>query len=162
MQAVDVQLVADFLEEPQLGLAQLAIGRAHVTGQRIGGFKQALGQGLAHKAQQGGDAVFVFEQIEYGLRDGLDPVRIIAREHRQVIDDALDRDQFRCADGRIRRGNGDHDRNQRVLRRQRWGGCVGDAHVKDSGLPIGARLLTLATRGNRKLAQMAVKCSAPT
>lgn len=36
MEAVDVELVADLLEHPELGLSQSAVRRGHVAGQRIG------------------------------------------------------------------------------------------------------------------------------
>jgi hypothetical protein len=94
VQAVDVQLFADLLQHAQLDLAQVAIGSGHVAGQRIGGFVQAFGQGVADQAEQGGKAVLIFEQIEHGLSDHADAVEVIGRKDWHVVDHALDGDKF--------------------------------------------------------------------
>ena len=59
VQAVDVQLVADFLEQAQLCLFQRAVGGGDVAGQRVGCLEQAFGQRLAHEAKERVAPVFL-------------------------------------------------------------------------------------------------------
>jgi hypothetical protein len=71
------------------------------------------------QAEQRVKTFLLLEQVEDGLADLAKPVLVIAGKHRQVADDALDRQQFRRAHLFVRRGYGDHHRNQRVLRGHR-------------------------------------------
>ena len=68
VQAVDIQLVADFFQQAQFGFLQGAIGGGHVAGQRIGGFKQSFGQVITDKSEQRIQTVLDAEQIKHGLR----------------------------------------------------------------------------------------------
>jgi len=63
VEAVDLQLLADFFQHAKLDLGMPAVGGDNVAGQGIGGLVQTLGQCLADQAEQGVEAVFLFERI---------------------------------------------------------------------------------------------------
>ena len=122
VQAVDVQLLPHLFQHPQFDLAQLAVGRGDVAGQGIGRLVQAFGQAVADQAEQGGEAVLLFEKVEHGLGDDADAVAVVGGENRHVVDHALDGDQFGGPHLFIGCGNGDHHGQQGILGRQRGEG----------------------------------------
>ena len=121
VEAVDGEFLADFLKHAQLNFLERAIRRSDVTGEGIGGFIQAFGQGIADQAEQGVEAIFFFKQVKNGLGDNADAVGVIGREDRHVIDHALNGNEFGGAHLLIGGGNGDHDGDESVLFGQRSG-----------------------------------------
>ena len=63
VQAVDVEFLADLFQHPQFDIFHRAVCRGHVAGQRIGGFMEAFGQAVADQAEEGGEAVFLFKEV---------------------------------------------------------------------------------------------------
>lgn len=116
VEAVDVEFLADFLEHAELDLAVPSVGGDHVAGERIGGLVEVLGQGLADQAEEGVEAVFLFEEIEDGAADAADAVGVVGGEDRHVVDHALDRHQLGCAHVLVRGGAGHHDGHEGILR----------------------------------------------
>jgi hypothetical protein len=51
-----------------------AVGGDDVAGQRVGGLEQAFGQGVADQAEEGVEAVFLFEKVKDRLADAADAV----------------------------------------------------------------------------------------
>ncbi len=125
MQPVDVQLIADFFEQAQFGLLQGAIGGGHITGQRIGGFKQMLGQVVADQAKERIQPLFLAKQVKDGLRHDVHPVEIVIGKNRQVVHCGFDFEQFGGADILVRGGDRDHDRDEAILRCEGMGGLLG-------------------------------------
>ena len=115
VQTVDIQLVTHFFKKPQLGLAQPAIRRRHIAGQRIRSLVQPLRQGITHQPEEGVQPVLFLEQIKHNLGHLFQAVAVITTENRQVIHDLLDRDQFCGSDRFIRCRYRDHNRDQCIL-----------------------------------------------
>lgn len=115
VEAVDLQLLADLFQHAELDLGVPPVSGDHVAGERIGGFVKALGQGLADQAEEGGEAVFLLEQVEHRAGDALDAVGVVGGEGGHVVDHAGDRHQLGGAHVLVRGGAGDHDGHKRVL-----------------------------------------------
>jgi hypothetical protein len=113
---VDVERVAQFLEEPQFRLQDGPVGRRHVAGDRVRRFPQPFGKRLVHEAEQRVEPVFVLEKLEHRLRHGPRAVRVVVTEDRQVVHDLLDLHQFGRADRLVRDRHGHHDGDKRILR----------------------------------------------
>ena len=115
VEAVDLQLFADLFQHAELDLGVPSVRRDHVAGEGIGGLVEALGQGLADQAEEGGEAVFFLEQVEHRAGDALDAVGVVGGEGGHVVDHAGDRHQLGGAHVLVRGGAGDHDGHKRVL-----------------------------------------------
>jgi hypothetical protein len=63
LEAVDVKLVAHFLEKPQLRLPDRPVGRRDVAGQRIGRLPQPVRQVLPHQPEQRVEPFFLGKEI---------------------------------------------------------------------------------------------------
>lgn len=144
VQPVDLQLLADLFQHAELDLGVAAVGGDHVAGQGIGGLVEALGQSLADQAEEGVEAVFLFEEVEHGSGDAADAVGVVGGEDRHVVDHAGDGHQLGRADVLVGGGTGDHDGDQRVLRGH--GGGVGHLRPHKG---FRGRLLTGGRGGNR-------------
>lgn len=116
VQPVDLQLLPDLFQHAELDLGVSAVRRDHVAGKRIGGLVKALGQGLADQAEEGVQAVFLFEQVEHRAADAADAVGVVGGEGGHVVDHAGDRHQLGGAHVLVRGGAGDHDGHEGVLR----------------------------------------------
>lgn len=116
MQPVDLQLFADLLQHAELDLGVAAVRRDHVAGERIGGLVEVLGQGLADQAEEGVEAVFLFEQVKDDAADAADAVGVVGGEGGHVVDHAGDRHKLGGAHVLVRGGAGDHDGHKGVLR----------------------------------------------
>ena len=143
-----LQLVAHLFQHPQFHLAQLAVGRDHVAGQRIGGLVQAFGQGVADQAEQGVEAVFLFDQVEDGLGRRCGCGRRRSRRRSAVVHDALDRHQFGVRIVLVRGGDGDHHAPRARPGGTGTGGYRALGRILRSAV-LRRRLLTPARRGNR-------------
>ena len=148
VQAVDVELVADFLEQAQLAFGQRAVGSGHVAGQRVGGLEELLGQVVAHQPEERIQPVLLTEEIEHHLRDAAHTVEVIVAEDGQVVHRDLDLDQFGGADFLVRGRDGDHDGHEAILGAERMGDRIG--HGGPFGISVlRCRILTLPPHGNR-------------
>lgn len=116
MQPVDVELIAQLFQEPQFAFVQRSIRRTHVTGQGIGRLVKPLRQVRADETKQRIKPIFDAEQVENGPRDHANPVHIVIRKNRQIVDGAFDFHQFGSADVFVRGGNGNHDGHKAILR----------------------------------------------
>lgn len=116
VQPVDLQLLADLFQHAELDLGVAAVGGDHVAGQRIGGFVEALGQGLADQAEEGVEAVFLFEEVKDDAADAADAVGVVGGKGGHVVDHPGDRHQLGGAHVLVRGGGGDHDGHEGVLR----------------------------------------------
>lgn len=115
VQPVDLQLLADLFQHAELDLGVPSVRGDHIAGQGIGGLVEALGEGLADQAEEGGEAVFFLEEIEHRAGDALDAVGVVGGEGGHVVDHAGDRHQLGGAHVLVRGGAGDHDGHKRVL-----------------------------------------------
>ena len=116
MQPVDLQFLADLFQHPKLYLRMAAVGGDDVAGQCVGSLEQALGEGGTDQAEEGVEAVFLFEQIKHRPADALDAVGVVGCEDRHVVDHAGDGHQLGGAHVFIRGGASHHDRHEGVLR----------------------------------------------
>src|SRR6056297_2255927 len=124
VQSVDIELVADFLPQPQFAVVERAVGGGHIAGNRIGGLIELRGQVVADQTEKRVKPVLDAEEIEHRLRHHPQPVEIIGGKDRQVVHRALDLDQFGGAHVLVRGGDGNHDRDETILRGQRVGDLV--------------------------------------
>ena len=136
VEAVEVELVADFLEQAQFGFLQLAVGGADVAGQRVGGLEEPLGQVVADQPEKRVQPVLLLEEVEDDLRGGVHPVDVIIGEDRQHVDGGLDLDQFGGADVLVRGRDRDHQGHEAVLRGEHLGVgiCHGDRSFSGTGV----------------------------
>lgn len=115
MQPVNLQLFADLLQHAELDLGVAPVGGDHVAGERIGGLVEALGQGLADQAEEGVEAVFLFEQVKDDAADAADAVGVVGGEGGHVVDHAGDRHQLGRAHVLVGGGAGHHDGDEGIL-----------------------------------------------
>ena len=115
VQPVDLQLFSDLLQHAELDLGVSPVGGDHVAGQGVGGLVEAVGKGLADQAEEGVEAVFLFEEVEHRAADALDAVGVVGGEGGHVVDHAGDGHKLGRAHVLIRGGGGDHDGDEGVL-----------------------------------------------
>jgi hypothetical protein len=115
VEAVDLQLFADLLQHAELDLGVSSVRGDDVAGQSVGGFVEALGQGLADQAEEGVEAVFLFEQVEHDAADAADAVGVVGGEGGHVVDHAGDRHKLGGAHVLVGSGGGDHDGHEGIL-----------------------------------------------
>ena len=63
MQAINLQLVPDFLQYAEFRLTQVPVGCRDITGMGISGFMQRLRQGIKHQPEQRIKPVFLFQKV---------------------------------------------------------------------------------------------------
>src|SRR6056297_471819 len=124
VQAVDVELVADFLEQAQFAVVERAVGGGHIAGEGIGRLVEGLGEVVADETEKRVEPVLDREEIEHRLRHHAQPVEIIAGEDGQVVDRALDLDKFGGAHVLVGGGDRDHQGDEAVLRAERVGNLL--------------------------------------
>lgn len=66
MKPVDVELIAQLFQKPQLAFIEVAIRRTHVTGQSIGRFVKPFRQIRADETKQRIKPVFDAKEVEHG------------------------------------------------------------------------------------------------
>jgi hypothetical protein len=114
-EGVEVKLGAHLGQKAQFGLAETAVGGSDVAGERIGGFIELGGQGVADHDEQRVEAVVLIHQGVDGLGDLAHAITLVPAEDRHVIHLPFDGDQFGGADRDIRGRHGDHHGDKRVL-----------------------------------------------
>jgi putative ABC transport system permease protein len=130
VQAVDIQFVPDFFEQPQFAVADGSVSRSHIAGERIGGFMKPFGQRVAHQTEQGIKPVFLFKKRIDGFCNARNAVDVIGGKYRHVVHDPLDRYQFGGADAFIRDRDRHHYRHQGVLGGKR------SENLRHGGVPL--------------------------
>ena len=116
MKTVDVKLIAQLFQKPQLAFIKLAVRRADVTSERIGGLVQAFGKVGADETKQRIKPFFNGKQVKNRLRHHAKPIHIVICKDRQMVDSAFDFHQLGGSHVFIRGRNGNHDGHKAILR----------------------------------------------